>query len=91
MTQGEGRGVRAQVKAYNATGTRQSAHGKRERAKVKGQIARRKSIRQKAQRKVKRAKNKKKEHKARDNVQTARRKGKEHRVRVKRHKVRGKR
>ena len=52
MTQGEGRGVRAQVKAYNATGTRQSAHGKRERAKVKGQIARRKGIRQKVQRKV---------------------------------------
>ena len=45
MTQSEGCGVRAQVKAYNATGTRQSAHGKRERAKVKGQIARRKSIR----------------------------------------------
>ena len=50
MTQGEGRGVRAQVKAYNATGTRQSAHGKR--VKVKGQIARRKGIRQKVQRKV---------------------------------------
>ena len=48
MTQGEERGVRAQVKAYNATGKRQSTYGKRERPQVKGQIARRKGIRHSA-------------------------------------------
>ena len=38
MTQGEGCGVRAQVKAYNATGKRQSTHGKGERKQVKRQM-----------------------------------------------------
>ena len=47
MTQGEGRGVRAQVKAYNATGKRQSAHGKGERKQVKGQMEKRHSARYK--------------------------------------------
>ena len=47
MTQGEGHGVRAQVKAYNATGKRQSTHGKGERKQVKGQMEKRPSARYK--------------------------------------------